>query len=301
MAVASANETVLKLTLTHHVNAAPEKVFEAWLDPQLLCKWIGPREWVESCEVAVLEPRVGGRYELRTSSRAIPGRDACKGGVRGVYRRIDRHTRLAFTWAREGEDAESLVTVLFEPAEKGTLVTLTHEGFICEQVRDQHLAGWSGSLPQLADLLELRITLKQQVNAPPQRVFDALLDPKLVCRWLGPRSMVETCEVLTLEPRVGGRYRLRMQRRPDSPTGPGDLFVAGVYLQIDRPHRLAYSWSWDHQPHESRVAYELKPHAGGTEVTLTHEGFADANTRQSHSLGWTVSLQQLAEVLQSGA
>ena len=133
MTVASAIETEPKLTLTRHVNAAPQRVFEAWLDPQLLCKWIGPRAWVESCEVALLEPRVGGRYQLRTHSKPLPGHDACKGGVGGVYRRIDRHTRLAFTWVRDGEDTETLVTVQFEPAGSGTLVTLTHEGFTSQQ------------------------------------------------------------------------------------------------------------------------------------------------------------------------
>ena len=148
-----------------------------------------------------------------------------------------------------------------------------------------------------ANETQLNLTVTQHVNASPQQVFDALLDPKLVCRWLGPRSMVEACEVITLEPRVGGRYRLKMVRRADSPMGPGDLFVAGVYRQIDRPNRLVYSWSWDHQPHESQVTYDLKPHAGGTEVTLTHDGLASIESQQSHGRGWTASLQQLADIL----
>lgn len=300
MAVTSAIESQLSLSLTQQINAEPRRVFEAWLDPNILCKWIGPRAWVESCETVVLEPQIGGRYQLRTQARAVAGHEPCSGGVSGVYRRIDRYSRLSFTWLREGEVSESLVTITFAPSGKGTLVTLTHQGFTSEEARDQHQAGWAGSLPQLADLLDLRLTLKQYVNAPPQRVFDALVDPTLISRWMGPRSMVQSCEVMTMEPRVGGKYRIKMNRRPDAPGGrPGTLFVTGTYQTVDRPNRLTYSWMWEDQGHESRVTYELKPHAGGTEVTLIHEGFANVETREGHSRGWTASLQQLAQLLES--
>ena len=286
----------LKLTLSKQINASPQRVFQAWLDPQLLCKWIGPRAWVESCEAIALEPRVGGRYELRTQTRPMPGRDDCTGGVTGVYRAIDRHTRLSFTWRRSGEDSDSLVTVLFEPNSSGTLLTLTHEGFTSEQARDQHAEGWRGSLTQLGDLVELRLTLQQQVNAPPHKVFDALLDPKLVCQWMGPRTMVNSCEVMAMEPRVGGRYRLKLDRRADSPNGPGTMFVTGVYREITRPSRLIYSWLWEDQGHESQVTYDLSPHAGGTQVTITHDGFASVESKLGHQRGWTVSMQQLAKL-----
>ena len=88
-----------------------------------------------------------------------------------------------------------------------------------------------------------------------------------------------------------------MQRRADAPNGPGTLFVTGVYQEIDRPKRLVYSWAWEDQGHESRVEFELRAHAGGTEVTLIHEGFASFESMTGHSRGWTASLQQLAEVL----
>jgi uncharacterized protein YndB with AHSA1/START domain len=147
----------------------------------------------------------------------------------------------------------------------------------------------------------LKLTLRQQVKASPERVFDALLDPTLVSRWMGPRTMVTLCEVITLEPRLGGRYRIKMVKCPDAPHGPGTLFVTGVYQEIDRPRRLVYSWMWEDQPHESRVTYDLKPHAGGTEVTLTHEGFATAESMQGHNRGWTACLQQLVAVVESAS
>lgn len=141
------------------------------------------------------------------------------------------------------------------------------------------------------------LVLKQQVNAPPHRVFDALIDPKLVCQWMGPKMMVASCNVLAMDARVGGQYRIKMDLRPDAPHAPGPLIVTGTYQTIDRPTRLVYSWVWEHEGHESKVTYELRPHAGGTEVTLIHEGLANAEVRQGHSRGWTACLQQLAQVI----
>ena len=146
---------------------------------------------------------------------------------------------------------------------------------------------------------ELKLTLKQQVKAPPARVFEALLDPKQVCQWMGPRSMVESCEVMALDARVGGSYRLKMNRRAQTDDRPRTLFVTGIYQQIDRPNRVAFSWMWEDQQHESHVAFELKPNAGGTEVTLIHQGFANLQTMQGHNNGWTASLQQLAALLET--
>ncbi len=298
MAAPSATEDQLKLTLTQHIKASPQQVFEAWLDPDVLCRWLGPHEWVESCKTAVQEPHVGGRYQLSMNSKAVPGHKPCGSGVSGVYRTIEKYTRLAFTWIRDGENVEMLVTVQFEPQGAGTLVTLTHEGFASQEACDQHRAGWGPSLVQLAELTEPRLVLTQQIKASPKQVFEALLDPKLIGRWLGPRSMVQSCEVMAIEPRVGGAYRIKMEKRTDSPTGPGTIFVTGIFREINPPNRVVYTWMWEEQQVQSEVTFELEAHGGGTQLTLTQVGFATTQSKLGHSRGWTGSLQQLAEILQ---
>ncbi|MGO4816029.1 polyketide cyclase, partial [Cupriavidus sp. 2MCAB6] len=44
------------------------------------------------------------------------------------------------------------------------------------------------------------------VQASPQAIYRAFVDPKSLASWLPPRGM--TGEILAFEPRVSGRYRM---------------------------------------------------------------------------------------------
>ena len=48
------------LTLKRRLNAAPEKVFAAWTDPEKIVKWFGPDPG--PVKSAVLDVRTGGHY-----------------------------------------------------------------------------------------------------------------------------------------------------------------------------------------------------------------------------------------------
>ena len=50
------------LTLKRRLNAAPEKVFAAWTDPEILKQWWGPAS--VSCPEAHVDLREGGAYRL---------------------------------------------------------------------------------------------------------------------------------------------------------------------------------------------------------------------------------------------
>ncbi len=71
--------------------------------------------------------------------------------------------------------------------------------------------------------------------------------------------------------------------------------VSGAYAEIDEPKRLVFSWAWSNAPERvSRVTVVLRAIAAGTEVTLTHDRFADEGTATRHRRGWTESLDRLA-------
>jgi uncharacterized protein YndB with AHSA1/START domain len=72
------DETTLVLTRT--LDAAPEAVFDAWMDREAFQSWIGP-EGV-TCDVPLHEPRVGGRYSIdmkMTDGRTLPVGGVFKG------------------------------------------------------------------------------------------------------------------------------------------------------------------------------------------------------------------------------
>jgi uncharacterized protein YndB with AHSA1/START domain len=143
----------INLVLTHSFDAPRERVFDAWLDPAAIGKWIGPR--VIKADVKELVPKVGGRYRIH-----MKGADGSEGPVvSGTYREIVRPERLVFTWSWETPHPhskaghESLVTITFKERGGKTEMTLRHEHFESNEARDSHNQGWNASFERLAELL----------------------------------------------------------------------------------------------------------------------------------------------------
>jgi uncharacterized protein YndB with AHSA1/START domain len=135
------------LTLKRRLNAAPEKVYAAWTDPEKIVKWFGPDGGPVNS--AVLDVRTGGRYAIVFSTA-----DGEEHHVSGVYREVVPDQKLNFTWAwRTLPERESLVTILIKPDGDGSLLTLIHEQFFDEAARDRHQHGWNGCLDKLERFL----------------------------------------------------------------------------------------------------------------------------------------------------
>jgi uncharacterized protein YndB with AHSA1/START domain len=141
----------------------------------------------------------------------------------------------------------------------------------------------------------LFLGLSQRVRAPRERVFDLLTMPDELARWWGPRGF--TTPEVSVELRVGGRYRLTMQP-PD-----GAVFhLAGEYVEIDRPNRLGYTFDWEEPDPDDRttvVHLALDDIDGATVVSLSQGEFATPARLDLHRNGWTGALQKLADVAES--
>jgi uncharacterized protein YndB with AHSA1/START domain len=139
------------------------------------------------------------------------------------------------------------------------------------------------------------VRIVRTIAAPREAVFDAWLSAELLKRWWPAGSDWET-PVAEVEPHVGGRLRLVM-RSPDGEEFGG----SGEYMEIDRPERLVFSWTWDgHASHEGRqvVEVELRDRGDGTtEVVLTNTGLAGEESKRSHRSGWQASFDNLDRVL----
>ncbi len=46
----------------------------------------------------------------------------------------------------------------------------------------------------------------------------------------------------------------------------------GRYTVVDPPSRLAFTWVWDDDPHETLIEIEFEETGEGTEVRFTHNG-----------------------------
>lgn len=129
--------------------AAPDVVFDEWLDPESLQEWMCPRP-VYCLEVAV-EPRVGGilRFDVDDSGAGVL--------ITGQFLAIDRPRLLRFTWSNSDwpdPTVVSMVTVEFEPAGDGqTMLSIEHSLLPPTEFESFH-SGWIGTLEQLAARLE---------------------------------------------------------------------------------------------------------------------------------------------------
>ncbi|WP_374440693.1 SRPBCC domain-containing protein [Stella sp.] len=137
-------------------------------------------------------------------------------------------------------------------------------------------------------MTEPSLTIVRRIKAPVARVFQAWTDPDRLAQWWGPHhTRVERAE---LDVRVGGDFRTVL--REDS----GERHeVSGTYTEVVPERRLVFTWAWKATPErQSRVTVEFRPLAEGTEVTLIHDRFADADAATRHRRGWTESFERLS-------
>lgn len=134
----------LNLTVRKTVPAPIEDVFNAWLDPNMLMKFMIPMEGARVPKAEV-DPREGGKFSILF----MAGDDELPHS--GTYKEISRHTRLAFTWQSPFSVDDSTVTLTFTPkGDTSTDVELYHEKFASEDSRDSHKNGWTSILETLS-------------------------------------------------------------------------------------------------------------------------------------------------------
>lgn len=147
----------LTLKISRFIKAPPKRVYDAWSKPEDLMRWMGPgRSYLIS---ATADLRVGGEYHLKMKAYCHENQNGEITDISGVYREVNPHSRLSFTWSWSEEvDAinETLITLDFTEAEGGTQFTLTHTGFKDEESRDAHYGGWSGTLDKLECLSQMQ-------------------------------------------------------------------------------------------------------------------------------------------------
>ena len=138
------------LTLTRSYPVAPEKVWRAWTDPQALGRWWGPGG-DQPVSVAQLDVRIGGRFRI-----VFGGPEGKDHEVQGVYQEVVPNRKLVFTWTwpNSTPERESLVTIEFKAAGRGTELAFLHEQLFDAKVRDDHQRGWSESFAKLEHFLQ---------------------------------------------------------------------------------------------------------------------------------------------------
>ena len=138
--------------------------------------------------------------------------------------------------------------------------------------------------PAPSDVL---VSREIRIEAPPPAVFEFLIDPAKLVRWMGTDAV--------LEPRPGGIYHVNVN---------GHETVTGRFVEVVPFTRVVFTWGWDDgalstPPGSSIVEIVLEPDGEDTRLRLTHRDLAP-DMRPFHLAGWGHYLARLAVLAAGG-
>src|SRR3974390_873715 len=132
------------------------------------------------------------------------------------------------------------------------------------------------------------VVAEVEIAAPPERVFEALIDRRQVMQWWTS----EECGIagFEMERKGSGRWRYESKEGTIKVNGVTNFLWEGKVLEYAPPRQLAYTWiaNW----HEDKkfptvVRWELTRVGGGTQLKVTHGGLAKEEVaRRDHGEGW---------------
>ena len=139
------------------------------------------------------------------------------------------------------------------------------------------------------------LILDRVFDAPLPLVWRAWTDPRWLARWWGPRGF--TLPVCEQDLRPKGEYRFCM-RAPDG----SDHWVWGAYHEVIELKKLVFTWRRDDEDGlrvdlNNLVSIAFKAIGRRTHVNLHHSVFQTIADCKDHRLGWSQSLDRLAEAI----
>jgi uncharacterized protein YndB with AHSA1/START domain len=140
---------------------------------------------------------------------------------------------------------------------------------------------------------EFAVTVRRQIAAPADDLFDAWLDAQSLGTWLRPSGVRETRA--ETDPRVGGTFRIIMVDDESS------MEHTGTYREIDRPRRLVFTWSSPATRfRDSIVTVTFEPSSDdSTVIEIYQVGLPDEEARAGHQAGWLDALRELERIIGS--
>lgn len=153
-------------------SAAPKRVFNAWLDPDVAARWLFARAGRPIAHVEI-DARVAGLF------RFVERRETGDVEHAGEYIHIVPHRRIVFSLSVDDRPrVVTRVSVEIEPRETGCKLSLTHEDLPADRAHDME-ARWTGILYGLGVTLASSVadsTAKRRHIAPDAVLRHLALD-----------------------------------------------------------------------------------------------------------------------------
>ncbi len=143
----------------------------------------------------------------------------------------------------------------------------------------------------------------RHIRAPRAAVYRALLDPEAVQQWMVPDGM--TSRVHSFEPHEGGVFRISLTY--DAPTGTGkttthtDTFhgrFARLVPDTEVVQVVEFETADAALQGEMTIVYTLTDANDGTDLVGLHENLPPGLRPEDNELGWSMSLDKLARLVE---
>lgn len=137
----------INLQLSRTIQAPLEKVFNAWLNPEMLAKFMLPAQGMQP-PIVKLDAVEGGQFSIlmQVGDQQLPHG--------GQYLKIEPYQCIVFTWESAHSIDGSQVTLNFSQSDKGVLLELSQVKFYDEAAKAAHEGGWSSILSHLQQACE---------------------------------------------------------------------------------------------------------------------------------------------------
>ncbi len=138
------------------------------------------------------------------------------------------------------------------------------------------------------------VRIERTFDAPAEDVFDAWTSEEVIARWFKPAQgwLQASAEV---DLRVGGSIRVVMRTPDGEPVRAG-----GEYTLIERPHRLAFTWTFEDDPsNRQMIELEFTERDRVTTVLFLNSDISEAERRDSQYEGWSTCFDEMGRVLAS--
>jgi uncharacterized protein YndB with AHSA1/START domain len=138
------------------------------------------------------------------------------------------------------------------------------------------------------------VRIERTFDAPAEEVFDAWTSPEVIKRWFRPGDgwREPSAEV---DLRVGGKFSVVMRDPDGQPVRAG-----GEFTLIERPHRLAYTWTFDDDPSNLQmIEMEFTERDKVTTVVFVNSDISEKRRRDAQYDGWSRCFDEFERVVAS--
>lgn len=142
------------------------------------------------------------------------------------------------------------------------------------------------------------------IQASPQKLYWAFVDPDVLVRWLPPEGMRGKVELF--EPQAGGAYRMVLTHTGSSGSFAGKTsadtdVVEGRFVELAPGERIVQAIRFDSPDPafagEMRMTWNLQADGGGTQVTVVCEQVPSGIGQKEHEQALASTLRNLERIV----